>query len=340
MSLDQMLEAPQPEPETDLERPRKIDSRAKGGDAAFALSLTAVGWFVVTVVGLIGLFLGYQLFPTIHHYGFSFFTTKSFEPGSRKIGILAAMVGTIEIAIIALIVAFPLALCTALYITEYSPRWARSILVSTLDLLAAVPSVVWAALGFAFLVPNLTFVARWLNQWFGWMPWFSVKHGDPSAANFVQKDYTQSAFTVGVIVALMVIPIAASVMRNVFSQAPIGEREAAAALGATNWGVIRTVVLPFGRGGIIGGTMLGLGRALGETIAVTLTVSLAFDVKIQVLANGAVTISQLVANDFADVNPGQLHALLAAGFVLFLMVLIVNTLAGVVISRSRSGADT
>jgi phosphate transport system permease protein len=135
-----------------------------------------------------------------------------------------------------------------------------------------------------------------------------------------------------------VIPLACAVMRNVFDQAPVGEREAAFALGATRWGVVRTVVLPFGRGGIIGGTMLGLGRALGETIAVLLVTSQAFSVNIHILQDGTVTISSLIANRFGDSTSVQLKALLAAGFVLFLMTLVVNTLAAVVVSRSRSGA--
>ena len=127
-------------------------------------------------------------------------------------------------------------------------------------------------------------------------------------------------------------------MRNVFDQAPPGEREAALALGATRWGMIRAVVIPFGRGGIIGGTMLGLGRALGETIAVLMVTSVDFHVKIHILENGTVTISSLIANRFGDATSAQLSALLAAGFVLFLMTLAVNTLAALVVGRSRSGA--
>jgi phosphate transport system permease protein len=138
----------------------------------------------------------------------------------------------------------------------------------------------------------------------------------------------------------MVIPMAAAVMRGVFSQAPVGEREGAMALGATRWGVVRSVVIPFGRGGIIGGTMLGLGRALGETIAVTLIISPEFLIKPRILEVGTITTSSLIATLFGEATSSQLSALLAAGFVLFLMTLVVNTLAGLIVTRSRSGQGT
>ena len=134
--------------------------------------------------------------------------------------------------------------------------------------------------------------------------------------------------------------MACAVMRGVFDQAPIGEREAALALGSTRWGVVRAVVLPFGRGGIIGGTMLALGRALGETVAVYLIVSPDFDVKFRPLEIGTITTASLIANFFGDATKVQLSALLAAGFVLFVMTLVVNTFAAIIVNRSRSGAMT
>jgi phosphate transport system permease protein len=139
---------------------------------------------------------------------------------------------------------------------------------------------------------------------------------------------------------MMVLPMACAVMREVFAKAPLGEREAAYALGATRWGMIRSVVLPFGRGGIIGGTMLALGRALGETIAVVLIISPDFDLKFRPLENGTISVSSLIAGRFGESSPAQLSALLTAGFVLFLITLAVNTLASVVVNRSRSGAGT
>ena len=140
-------------------------------------------------------------------------------------------------------------------------------------------------------------------------------------------------------VAMMVLPMICAVMREVFSQAPPGEREAALALGSTRWGMVRSVVLPFGRGGIIGGTMLGLGRALGETIAVVLIINQAEILKPRVIETGTNTISALIATKFSDASEAQLSALLSAGLVLFIITLIINTLASIAVSRSRSGAD-
>ena len=137
---------------------------------------------------------------------------------------------------------------------------------------------------------------------------------------------------------MMIIPLACSVMRGVFVLTPIGEKEAAYALGATKWGMVRTVVLPFGRGGIIGGTMLGLGRALGETIAVLLIIGNANGIKFQILSNGTQTVSALIAGGFGEATGTQSAALIAAGFVLFVLTLGVNTVAAIFVSRSRSGS--
>ena len=330
-------EFPPPLP-ADGDLPRTLSNRSSGSDRVFKIATTGSGAFVLVVTGAIGLFLGYQLFPTLHLYGTSFLTGSTFDPSTGKVGISSAAVGTIEIAVIALVIGFPLALATALYISEYAPTWAKSFLVSLVDLMAAIPSIVFGAFGFFFLMPQLLYVERWIAEWFGWIPIFHVPDADPRAATLAKSSYQQSAFIAGCVVALMVIPLACSVMMNVFNQAPVGEREAALALGSTRWGMIRAVVLPFGRGGIIGGTMLGLGRALGETIAVLLVVEVDFHVKIHILDHGTITISSLIANNFGDASPVQLKALLAAGFVLFLMTLVVNTLASVVVNRSRSGA--
>jgi phosphate transport system permease protein len=179
-----------------------------------------------------------------------------------------------------------------------------------------------------------------LNTWFGWMPWFSVEHADPSNPLANQTVYAASAFVAGIVVAMMVMPIQCAVMREVFSQVPLGEREGAFALGATRWGMIRIVALPFGRGGIIGGTMLGLGRALGETIAVVLIISPLFDVNIRVLQAGTNSVSSLIALRYKESSPFELSALMAAGLTLFVLTLIVNFTASAMIARSRSGASS
>jgi phosphate transport system permease protein len=163
---------------------------------------------------------------------------------------------------------------------------------------------------------------------------------NPNAAVPDISRYTASAFIAGIVVSMMVMPMACAIMRQVFSLTPEGEKEGALALGSTKWGMVRTVVLPFGRGGIIGGAMLALGRALGETIAVLLIVSPEFVIKGRILEIGTDTVSALIASQFGEATGIQLSALLTAGFVLFVITLLVNTLAAIVVNRSRSGAQT
>jgi phosphate transport system permease protein len=334
------IAAPAPQlptgPDEDL--PRSFDPGRPTGDRIFHLSVRSIGTLVLVLIGSIGLFLGYQAIPTLHRYGLHFLTENQWNPEQNVVGIASATLGTVQVAVIALVGAFPLALLTALFISEYAPRRAKSWLVSLVDLMAAVPSIVYGVWGVGLLQPHALFVARFISRWFGWIPIFKVQNASPTAAAFSQHSYELSPFVAGLAVAMMVIPLSCAVMRNVFSQAPLGEREAALALGSTRWGMIRAVVLPFGRGGIIGGTMLGLGRALGETVAVLLIISLDYGLKVRVLENGTVTISSLIADRFGEATSAQLAALLAAGFALFLMTLAVNTVASVIVSRSRSGA--
>ena len=321
------------------DEPRALSRKPTGGDAWFRGSLTAVGGFVLVVTGAIGIFLGYQLVPTLHNYGWKFLSTSAFNPSQNSFGILGAIIGSVVIAFIALVFAVPLALAMALYITEYAPRRLKSFLIAFVDLMAAIPSLIFGAWGFFQLMPAIVGLSHWLQTWLGWIPIFNVPGVDPRQPQTTSYRYLQSPFVAGMVVAMMVIPLATSVMRNVFDQAPVGEREGAFALGATRWGVIRSVVIPFGRGGIIGGTMLGLGRALGETVAVLFLLSPDYQLKVSITDHGGLTISSLVANNFGDAPPGSpLNSLLAAGFVLFVMTLVVNTVAAVIVSRSRSGA--
>ncbi len=320
--------------------PRKISRKATGADAVFEHSARIVGASVLVITGGVGLFLAWQAFPTLKHYGLGFFTEARWEPDIDVVGIAAVLAGTFSVALVAMFFAFPLSVLVALYVSEYAPARLKGTLVSLIDLMAAVPSIVYGLWGFFLVMPHAAALALWLQRNLGWIPFFQIKDTDPDAAVWDTSRYIASAFCAGIAVAMMVMPMACAVMRQVFSQTPPGEREAALALGATRWGTITSVVLPFGRGGIIGGTMLGLGRALGETIAVVLIVSPAFEVKWRVLEVGTNTVSSLIAGRFGEASAAQLSALLAAGFVLFVITLIVNTLAAMVVNRSRSGAGT
>ncbi|MBB3041925.1 phosphate ABC transporter permease subunit PstC [Nocardioides sp. LMS-CY] len=322
--------------------PRTISRKATGADRVFVHSIRAVGATVLVITGGVGLFLGWQAWPTLTHYGLSFFTEASWQPEADILGIRAVLTGTVMVALVAMAIAFPLALLTALYISEYAPAFLRSTLVSLVDLMAAVPSIIWGLWGYFLIMPYAAEFAVWLDRNLGWVPLFDVHNADPDAAliDAAISNYSFSMFCAGIAVAMMVLPMSCAVMRQVFSQTPPGEKEAALALGATKWGMIRAVVLPFGRGGIIGGTMLGLGRALGETIAVLLILSPSFESKWRILEIGGNTVSALIAGRFGDASKSQLSALLAAGFVLFLITLVVNTIAAMIVNRSRSGAGT
>ena len=321
-------------------KPRAISRRSTGADAVFANGSRAVGASVLVITGGVGLFLGLQAIPTFRRYGWDFFTTQEWSPDTDVIGIAAVLVGTLQVAVVAMVIAFPLALATALYISEYAPARAKATLVSLVDLMAAVPSVIYGLFVYLLLMPYAADLSIWFDRTVGWIPFFEVPGGKADSPLPALSQYGFSSFVAGIAVSMMVMPMACAVMRQVFSQTPPGEKEAALALGASTWGTVRTVVLPFGRGGIIGGTMLALGRALGETIAVALILSPAFEIKWSVTEKGGNTISSLIANRFGEASDSQLAALLAAGFVLFLITLLINTLAAIVVNRSRSGAET
>jgi phosphate transport system permease protein len=320
------------------DKPRDISHVYDTADEFFRIVLRAGGIAVLAIMGLVGFFLALRAFQALSLSGLNFFTTQAWEPDSGNFGIVAILFGTVVIAVIAVLVAVPLSLATALYISEYaSPALARG-LVTLVDLMAAIPSVVFGLWGVFFLQPQLTPISKWISQNFGWIPIFSVDGSDPNDPLTSNTVFTSSSFIAGVVVGLMITPVVTSVMREVFSQAPIGEREAALGLGATRWGMIRNVVLPFGKGGIIGATMLGLGRALGETIAVYMIISPVFTIQWHILQNGAISVSSLIALRYGEATQIGMSALMAAGLALFAMTLVVNFAAATIVSKSRSGA--
>jgi phosphate transport system permease protein len=325
---------------TPVDRPRRIKTTGGAADRLFRYSAHSAGAAVLGIMVLVGLFLTLRGADAIKQAGGSFLTQQDWEPNSGRFGIAAVLFGTIAIALVAIVVALPLALGTATYISEYSPPGIRAFLVGLVDLMAAIPSVVYGLWGMFWLEANLLPVAQWISVHFGWIPIFRVSQFNPDDPLATPTVFTASATLAGLVVAMMVAPIACSVMREVFAQAPTGEREGALALGATKWGMIRSVVYPFGRGGIIGGTMLGLGRALGETIAVYLVISPVFVINWQILSTGTNSISSLIALRYGEASSFELSGLMAAGLVLFAVTMVVNFGAGIIIQRSRSGAST
>lgn len=322
----------------DNDRPRKLRVGRTLGDRVFRGTARGFGVVVLLIMGGIGLFLTIEAIPAFREFGFGFFTTAEWNPENGSIGIAAVLTGTLTVATVAMVIAFPLALGTALYISEYAAPRAKRWLIAMVDLMASVPSVIYGLVGAYLLQPEMVYVSRWLHDMLGWLPIFRVDT-DPDAAVFAQSRYTASALIAAIVVAMMVLPYACMVMREVFDQAPQGEREAAYALGSTRWGMVRAVVLPFGKGGIIGGTMLALGRALGETIAVVLIISPLFEIKVRILENGTITVPSLIATRYGESVGLQLAGLLAAGLVLFVITLITNSIAAVLVTRGAANRE-
>jgi phosphate transport system permease protein len=288
------------------------------------------GYSTLGLLLLIGTFLLIEGFPAFRVAGWHFFSNSGFNTVGKvkHFGVQASLYGTIVVALVALVVGTPIAILTALFLTEYAPRRLRRIMIAIVDLAAAIPSVIYGLWGVHELMPNAEGLSSWMSHHLAWIPIFRVPTSNVSA----------SLFITGLVVGIMIVPIIASVTREVFSLTPAGEKEGALALGATKASMIRRVVLPFGRGGMISAVMLGLGRALGETIAVVFILSQSFFVSPHILQPGGSTIASLIAVNFG--NGGHLgpHVLLAAGLVLFGIPLVINLVASAIVSRSRSGA--
>ena len=210
--------------------PRTISVDVDSSDLLFRRILRGTGIFVLAVMSMIGIFLALRAVQALELVGFGFLTTAAWEPDAGNFGIAAVLTGTVLIGLVAVAFALPLAVGTALYISEYAPRRLKRTLITLVDLMAAVPSVVYGLWGFFFLQNEVTGLARWISTYLGWLPFLSVEGVDPNDPLATVTVYTSSTFIAGLVVALMVTPIACSVMRESFAQAPLGEREGAYAL--------------------------------------------------------------------------------------------------------------
>lgn len=318
------------EPDASSPSVRRIVASHSRSDRIFRGGTFAVAVAAFVLLFLIGLFLLLKgLGITSHESIGTFLTSTSFQPTGAHpvVGVVSLLYWTVVIAVIAVIVGVPIAVAAALFITEYAPLRLRRFLVTLIDLLAVVPSVIFGLWGVYMLQPNVVGFSRFLSTHLSFIPIFKVN----------TAEYTSSAFIAGLVVGIMIVPIVASICREIFSLAPPGEREGALALGSTRAGVIRSVVLPFGRGGLIGAIMLGLGRALGETIAIGIIVSLTLQVDPHILGVGANSIAAFIALRFSTGGQFGLSGLMLAGFVLFVFTMAVNFAASIVVNRSRTG---
>jgi phosphate transport system permease protein len=297
------------------------------GDRIFAGSARGAGIFILAVLAGVAVFLIVQAIPAI-------IAPASALPGGQNLVayIFPLVFGTLLAAVIALIIATPLAVAVALFITHFAPRRLAQGLGYLIDLLAAVPSIVYGLWGVAVLAPATLGLTTWLNAYLGWLPFFA---GPVSSTG-------RTMFVVGITLVVMILPIITAVSREVFLQTPKLHEEAALALGATRWEMIRMAVLPFGRSGIISGAMLGLGRALGETMAVAIILSVSGAVTVNLISSSnPSTIAANIALQFPDSTGVAVNTLIASGLVLFVITLLVNALARYIINRRRefSGAN-
>ena len=314
--------------------PRTVVSRWSPGDLIFRNTLRVAGLSTFAITALILAFLIYRGMWALRADGFSFFTKQAWIFNGNDFGIGGVLPGTLIIGAIASLIAIPVALASAIFISEYAPDRLRRPLIAVIDLMAAIPSIVYGVWGRFFFMPRAIGVMSWLSRHVSWFPPFRTT-GQATASTFVG-----SPAIAGMVVSLMAIPIITSLSREVFSQAPQGEREGAYALGSTRWGMVRTVVIPFGRAGATGACMLGIGRALGETIAVLLVVTQIPTLNWRVLQSGGNSIAAFIAGNWSFSGYDQLSGLMAAGLALFAITLTVNSLAAIIITRSRSGAAT
>jgi len=321
--------------------PQSLRAVSEVADRIFRGITRFGGLIVLAIMGLVGIFLTVNAVQAVSTVGlWEFLTETNWSPETDSFGIASLLVFTVLIAAVALVIAFPLSIGLALFVTEIATGALQRTLRSLVDLMAAVPSVVFGLWGLALFQQEVIPFVRWLSTWLGWIPIFHVSGVE--ADNPLPDDslFKASTFIAGVVVSLMVIPIMTNLMIESFSRAPVGEREGAYALGATRWGMIKAVVLPFGKGGIIGGTMLGLGRALGETIAIYLIVSPLFDISFEILHRGSNSIAAHIALRYGEANAYAMSALMAAGLTLFILTMIINFTASTIIARSRSGAES
>jgi phosphate transport system permease protein len=295
--------------------------------ATFASALLVLAILAGVMISLI-----YGSWPALSAFRFDFLTTQVWNPVTEKFGALAPIYGTVVTSIIAMLIAIPIAFGIAVFLTETCPRWLRTPIGIAIELLAAIPSIVFGIWGLFILAPILQLhVQPWLIEHIG--PWPII------GALFQGAPYGIGLLTAGIVLAIMVLPFITAVMREVFLVTPTAIKEAAYGVGATQWEVVWDVVLPWSRSGVIGGIMLGLGRALGETMAVTFVVGNAHRINTSLIAPST-TIAASIANEFAEAV-GELYtsSLMALGLILFVITFVVIAAARLLLLRLESGGN-
>jgi phosphate transport system permease protein len=312
---------------TDEKRDLTAAALSHRGDRVFNRIITGCAFTALIVLAGITVFLGFQAFPVLQDQGISFVTTTAWDSfGTPPVyGIAGMLWGSLLLSVIALVIAVPVSLLLSIFLVFLAPKPVSKIFTNLIDLMAAIPSVIIGLWALYILQPTSVEWATLLNKYLGWIPLFD------SNGNFIG-----SPFTAGIVLAIMMIPIVTSVTREVLGRTPPDLINASEALGCSMWTMLRYVALPYGRGGIVGGIMLGLGRALGETIAVFFVLKLVYDVNwFHILYSGGGSVATLIVAKFGDASGSlEQQVLLAAGFFLFAMTLIVNVIANLIVART------
>ena len=311
--------------------PREITTQPRKSDQIFQLIVTTGGMASLVILGLIALFLSIKGVHILAEEKFDFISGSAWEVitddtgtiAESNFGIGAMLIGTMLCALIAILVGVPISVLSALYLTFYANGKIKKFLISVIDLMAAFPSLLFGFWGFFVFMSSAEYWAKLINKYLGFIPIFDV----PTPI------FERSPFIAGLVLAIMIIPIVTSIAREIFDQTPLDRIQAAYALGATRLAMIRAVVIPFGRGGIIGGAMLGLGRAMGETVAVYTVLNVVYQINWQILFGAGGNVASLILLKFGEAGPAEVDALMAAGLVLFLLTLLVNAVADLLINR-------
>jgi phosphate transport system permease protein len=307
-----------PAPAQSKDRRRLRVNEAAIGDRVYEILTTACALVIPALVVAIAIAIFAAAWPAFAKLGFSIVTSSDWDVGAGKFGAAPAIFGTVVSSAVALIIATPLAIGVAIFLSEFSPTWLRQPIGFLVDLLAAVPSVVYGLWGIFVLLPLLRESV---------MPFLRDRLHLGATPFFSGPAYGPSMLAAGIVLAIMALPYISAVSREVLLAVPRSQREAALALGATRWEMIRDAVVPYAKSGIIGGIMLGLGRALGETMAVTMVIGNRPDISASLFAPGY-TMASLIANEFSEAtNDLHLSALMAVGAILFIITLIVNAIA-------------
>ncbi|HEX4024684.1 MAG TPA: phosphate ABC transporter permease subunit PstC [Steroidobacteraceae bacterium] len=304
---------------------RQLRREARAEYAFKILTMVSAALVLIVLAGVLGALI-HGAWPALATFKLGFLTREVWNPVTNQFGALAALYGTVITSVIAMVIAVPLAFGIAVFLTETCPLWLRGPIASCIELLAAVPSIVFGIWGLFVLAPILQHTVQpWVIGTFGELPWIGKLFRGPP--------YGIGLMTAGFVLAIMVLPFITSVMREVFLSTPRSLKEAAYGIGATQWEVVWDVVLPNSRAGVIGGIMLGLGRALGETMAVTFVVGNAHRISSSLLAPGT-TISASIANEFTEAF-GALYtsSLIALGLLLFVLTFVIIAAARLLLLR-------